>query len=184
MRFRSSLVMAAAATMLLATGCSEDASTTQQVVTSSTATSSTVVTTAPPTSLASLNYIDAYFDVDLWPFADRLRADVIMTETYGDIRSWESTDGITWEPARSFEGGQVETLETDFGWVAVTLLFEGGFGLWVSADGAEWERVATPEGFNQLREDGVWIADAGGLSIFLTIESESGSRTWVGTFTP
>lgn len=129
-----------------------------------------------------LSEVDGYVDVMMYPFAGRLRADVQLTERHGDIAAWETTDGLTWRPSRQFEGGTVETFATDFGWVAVTWLYEGGYGLWASADGEAWERLTPPDGFNELRIDGVWTPDAGGDAIYLTIESATDSRTWVGRF--
>lgn len=58
---------------------------------------------------------------------------------------------------------------------------EGGYGLQASDDGTQWQRLPTPDGFNQLRIDGNWIADAGGMFIYLTIESETESQRWIGT---
>lgn len=135
--------------------------------------------------LTFLDSIASYIDVNVYPFANRLRADVLISEDagdgYGETVSWESANGIDWAPAKEAFGDapHVETSKTNFGWVASTWLYEGGYALWVSPDGTDWTPIEVPEEANQLRDGLPWAGGAGEI-IYVSHTDDEATTLWVG----
>lgn len=136
-------------------------------------------------SLEFLDSIDSYLDVHVYPFAGRLRADVLLddpTEGYGETVSWESSNGLDWTPSSEDFGNapHVDTDQTNFGWVASTWLYEGGSALWISSDGRTWNRIETPASYQNRRLDGLWQAGGAGDVAYLSITTGTTTYLWIG----